>query len=315
MSWKFLWVAGLLLAACSVRPAHPAPVPEPDAGEPEPEPAQDAGAVAPPQLRVVTFNVHRFFDTVCQSGACAPGDYEEQPTQAEFDAKADLLASAIREFGAHVVVLQEIETQACLDALEARLSDVLPGAALAETGPAASVDVAVMTSGTITQTVSHRDTVLTRPDGSTTVFSRDFFEVHLLVAGRPVVAFAAHFRSKANDDPGRRLAEAQAAHALVQAAAQAQPGAVVVFGGDLNDVPGSPPLLALESDAQLLRVASDKPVAEQATYLYGGVGEAIDHLFFAKAGAGSYVAGSAKVLHLSAGSDHDPLAADFLLPP
>jgi endonuclease/exonuclease/phosphatase (EEP) superfamily protein YafD len=306
-----LWVASLLLAGCSARPPRPAAAPDAS----EAEPPADAGFVDSPQLRVATFNVHRFFDTVCQSGSCAPGDYEEQPTQAEFDAKADLLAATIREFGAHVVVLQEIETQACLDALAARLSDVLPASALAETGPAASVDVAVMASAPITQTVSHRDRVLTRPDGTTTVFSRDLFEVHLALAGRPVVAFAAHFRSKANDDPGRRLAEAQAAHELVVAAALAQPGALVVFGGDLNDVPGSPPLQALEADAQLLRVASDRPVAAQATYVYGGVGEAIDHLFLATGGAGAYVAGSARVLHMNSGSDHDPLVADFRLPP
>jgi len=303
-------MAALLEAACL--PARPArPVPPVDAGEP----MADAGPDEPPHVRVATFNVHRFFDTVCQSGSCAPGAYEEEPTQAEFDDKANLLAGAIREFGANVVVLQELETQACLDALEARLGDMLPSSVLGETGAAASVDVAVMTSGEILQTVRHHDLVLTRPDGSTTVFSREFLEVHVELAGQPVVAFAAHFRSKANDDPGRRLAEAQAAHELVVAAAQAQPGALVVFGGDLNDVPGSPPLEALESDGQLLRVASDRPVAAQATYLYNGTGEAIDHLFFAKGGAGSYLAGTAQVLHLGPVSDHDPLVADFTLPP
>ena len=308
-----LWVAALLQAAC-LGPARPdRPTPPVDAGTSDL--AADAGLTEPPHLRVATFNVHRFFDTVCQSGSCAPGSYEEQFTQAQFDAKADDLAAAIRLFGADVVVLQELESQACLDALATRLADVLPSSVLGETGAAASVDVAVMSYGPITQTVRHRDRVLTRPDGTTTVFSREFLEVHLEFAGRPVVAFAAHFRSKVNDDPGRRLAEAQAAHELLVAASQAQPNALVVFGGDLNDVPGSPPLLALESDGRLLRVASDRPVAAQATYLYAGTGEAIDHLYVATGGAGAYLAGSAQVLPFTAGSDHNPLAADFSLPP
>ncbi|MHB8877649.1 MAG: endonuclease/exonuclease/phosphatase family protein [Myxococcaceae bacterium] len=292
--------------------------PRPDAGQPAPA---DAGVVEVPpgpRIRVATFNVRRFFDSVCQSGLCAPGDYEELPSPSAFEARADQLATGIRALEAQVVVLQEVETQACLDALAARLSDVLPSAVLGETGATASVDVAVLSSAPIGQVVRHRGLVLTRPDGSTTSFAREFLEVHLTVGGRAVVVFAAHFRSKVNDDAGRRLAEAGAAHDLVAGVAAASPGALVVLGGDLNDFPGSPPIDALASDGKLLRVAGDLPMGEQATYAFNGTGQAIDHLFQATAAAGRYRPGSARAVRGSpgyAGSDHAALYADFDPPP
>jgi uncharacterized protein len=280
----------------------------------------DAGTGGPdagfgPSIRVVTFNVRRFFDSVCQSGQCAAGDFEALPTQAEFEARADELATGIRATGAQVVVLQEIENQTALDALSSRLGDILPGAAMGETGAPGSMDVAVMASVAIDSTVRHRaSSVLVRPDGSTTTFSREFYEVHVRVLEREVIAFAAHFRSKVNDDAGRRLAEAQAAHSIVTKAAGANPDALVLLAGDLNDTPGSPPLTALESDGALIRVARDNPVADQATYIFNGQGQAIDHVFRAAGSPGSTVPGSVKVLKGSygyAGSDHFALQADF----
>ena len=314
-------VAALLLPLCAIAcldNATPPPVTpwSDDAGPVDAGSVEVGGVDAGSPIRVTTFNVHRFFDTVCQSGACAPGDYEGVPTEAQFDAQADAIAGALRTLRPDVAMIQEVETQACLDALTSRLADLLPNGVLGEIGTPASVDVAVLTSGTITQVIHHRP-VLVRPDGSLTVFSRELLEVHLTLRGAKVIAFAAHFRSKVNDDPGRRLAEAQAAHDLVDAAAQANPDALVVLGGDLNDVPGSPPLQALEADGALLRVARELPTPAQATNFYDGEGEAIDHIFFATEGAGAYLPGTAQVVGGSAGyagSDHDPLRAAFSLP-
>jgi len=125
--------------------------------------------------------------------------------------------------------------------------------------------------------------------------------------------FAAHFRSKANDDPGRRLAEAQAARDIVQRVAAAQPGVLTVLAGDLNDVPGSPPLEALEANGGLFRVAKELPVDQQATYVFNGSGEAIDHLLEATEPP-AYVEGTSAVTRVSratSSSDHWPLTASF----
>lgn len=267
---------------------------------------------------MATFNVRLFFDTVCQSGACAAADFEEVRTPAQFDARATQVANAVNSFGADMVSLEEIENQTCLDAIIARLDGGMPYGVLGEIGTAGSVDVAVLSKTPIERVVAHRALQrLTRPDGSITSFSREFLEVEAKSPrGQPMVLFAAHFRSKVNDDPGRRLAEAQVARRIVETRAAASPGALVVMGGDLNDTPGSPPLDALTADGGLVRVAADLSASEQVTYIFNGQGQAIDHLLLAHTNNGAAVPLSARTWRGSngfAGSDHFALSADFEL--
>lgn len=309
---------GLLLSApgCEGRPGLSAP---PDAGGTCPTASCQPVVVRPEgSIRIATFNVHRFFDTVCDSGACGGSNYEELPSPEAFAAQADQLARAINSLDAEVVLLQEIETQASLDALQLR-TPRFEFAVLGETNTPASVDVAVLSLHPITQVRSHyRDRVLTRPDGTTTRFSRDLLEVHLDARGDEAIVFSAHFRSKVSDDPGRRYAEAEAARDIVTSVAAASPGALVVLGGDLNDVPGSDPLDALERDGTMLRVSSDRPAGETWTYVYSGQAQAIDHLYLAR-GGGAYVPGSFRVARDPrggfGGSDHGAGVADFLAGP
>jgi uncharacterized protein len=267
-------------------------------------------------LRVATFNVHLFFDPTCDSGNCAASDFEHLPSQAEFDARADAIANAIRALEADVVSVQEIETQASMNALSSRLGDIYPTVVFGETGAPGSVDVAVLGSGAFLEARKHRDYPMTKPDGTPTYFAREFLEVHLDLGGQRVIVFSAHFRSKANDDPGRRLAEAQAAHDIVIASANEFPDGIVVLGGDLNDTPGSDPIDALESGALLSRVAADVPLVDQGTYEWNGQAQAIDHVFLATSSRGVYVPLSAHAVHAPsewglAGSDHAALVADF----
>ena len=135
--------------------------------------------------------------------------------------------------------------------------------------------------------------------------------------GRAVVVFTSHFRSKVDDDPGRRLAEGQAAAAIVSAKARDLPRALVVLGGDLNDVPGSPPLEVLEDLGGLLRVASDLDPADAATYVWRGDPLELDHIFLAPGPSVAYVPGSARVARDASGgyrgSDHAALRADFIV--
>lgn len=284
--------------------------PEPDAGEPEtPELIR---------IRAATFNTERFFDTVCQSGNCASGDYEELPTQAVFDARVVQVATAMNGFGAGLISLQEIETQAVVDALLPRVMNSTPYAVLGEIGGTATVDVAIFSKWPIDKVVKHRDEVLIKPNGDRTSFSRELLEVHVTVEGRRVIFFSAHFRSKNNDDPGRRLAEAQATRRIVDAVALANQDALVILGGDLNDTPGSAPIDALEVNG-LLRAAADLPVADQGTYVYGGQSQAIDHLFQAVTPAAALVPRSARVWKEGsrgfAGSDHRALTAEWEFEP
>ncbi len=270
----------------------------------------------PADIVVATYNVLRFFDPNCDSGQCGSGDYEEAPTQAQFDYRADTLAEAIGAFQADVVVLEEIENQDCLSALSKRLGDAYPTAVLGETGFVASVDVAVLSRFATLEVRRHADTPLPRPSGGQTWFAREFLEVHLDGDGHRVIVFAAHFKAKNDDDPERRLAEATRARELVDAAVAEHPGALIVLAGDLNDTPDSPPLAALTADGGMLRVAAEL-APDDWTYEFNGDQRPIDHILLATAATGGvYIEGSALVFRGEgddgyAGSDHAAVRASF----
>lgn len=278
-----------------------------DAGAPDAD--ADPGIPARGAIRVATFNVHRLFDTACDSGNCAGGDFEEVVTQAELDQRLAELAASIVKLDADVVALQEIENAVVFDALRSRLSGYVT-AELGETGAPASMDVAILSRGVATEIRRHRDEPLTRPDGSATTFSRELLEARLTIEERRVFFFAAHFRSKVDDDPGRRFAEANKTREIMTAASAEDPTALVVLGGDLNDEPGSDPIRALEGDGALVRVAQDLPPAAQATFARDGLALTLDHVFVTKNGAARYVPRSASVVP-DLGSDHSALRADF----
>ncbi len=294
----------------------------PDDTAPDDTGAPDTAPVdtTPPEgsIRIATWNTARFFDRTCDSGNCDPGDFELLPSAGQFEYKLIQVAAGIEAQDPDIMLLQEVESQDCLDALLAKLDpDRWPVAVLGETGWDASVDVAVLARGELLGTERHRDRRLPVDGGGTTQFAREFLEVRLRIDGRPVTVFAAHFKSKADDDPSRRLAEARGAHEIVLEAAAAQPGTLIVLGGDLNDEPGSAPLQAIEAGGQLRRVAADI-APNDWTYQYFDDRSAIDHLFVVDNGNGAYLPGTAFVLRDGSGglksSDHASLRADFELP-
>ena len=291
---------------------------------PHPETSVDVPATARTdvaglsQVRIATWNVHFLWDDICDSGDCGPGDFEEVLSPAEMAARADEVAAAVRGLDADVVLLQEVETQRVLDAVLERLRPDSWAGHVGDVGYRGFMNTAVVARLTPVGVHTHRSDPIPLPEGGTTRFAREFLEIHFAAGDARLIVFCAHFRSKHDDDPDRRLAEAQAAYRIVTTAAEAHPGAVVVLGGDLNDVPGSAPLAALESPGGLLRVAAELGDGA-ATYWFDGP-RALDHLFLATADGGGYVPGSARVLcdrpgWLSyRGSDHAALRAAFAFP-
>ncbi len=308
---RALAVAALLLVGCATETTQPTGV-SPDAGTSADDAASDS-LPAPPSgaLRVASLNVHLLFDSVCDSGKCGTGDFEAVATEAEIASRVTRIADHLRYLDADVIMLQEVETQALLDAIAAKMPGY-PTHVVGEIGLPASVDVGVLSRFPTLEVKTHRDQTLVRPDGTTTTFTREFLEVHLDRGGSRVIAFAAHFRSKNNDDPGRRYAEAVAARDIVAQAALDNPMALVVMGGDLNDVPGSSPINALEE--KLSRVSAGLPNADIATYWYSGDGQAIDHLFVPSRSRivdGTFAVARDPGVHTFAGSDHAAVHADF----
>ena len=264
-----------------------------------------------------TYNTHLFFDKVCDSGNCENSDFESVPSEAEYKAKVSDLADSVREIGADIILLQEVEKESCLKDLFEKSGDY-DEFYLGEKGSPASIDTGVMTKGKITYKNKHTETIeCAGCDGGKTTFSHTFLEVHIKLGGRNIVVFSAHFKSKADDDASRRLAEAAAAAKILKNAAVKYPDALIVMGGDLNDEPGSDTLGSLESEPEFLRVADELPVKDQATYYYSGNAIALDHIFWVKSGSGSYKQGSAEVVkdapswYSLGSSDHAALKATF----
>ncbi|MDF1565758.1 MAG: endonuclease/exonuclease/phosphatase family protein [Deltaproteobacteria bacterium] len=286
-----------------------------DTGDGGVDAGPDGGGGEPVQVRVATFNTHLFFDDVCDSGACAPGDFEEQRSTSAFQTRAREIAAGIQGLGAQVVSLQEIENQKAFDAILAELPASFAHSTFGETGWPASLDVGLVSTVPLVGIRRHRDRVLERPDGTRTTFTREFLEVHLDADGHRLIVFCAHFRSKWQDDPGRREAEGAAAGEILAEAALANPAAGIVLAGDLNDVPGSPALDALEAAAQVERVAAELG-SQDVTFEYQGTDYALDHLYLETSSAGTYRSGTVRVVRDGwgyAGSDHAAVRADFLV--
>ncbi len=283
----------------------------------------DAGADVPvehPTLTVATYNVYLLFDTVCDSGQCDSGDFEREPTEAEYQARIEQVADAIRGLEADVVLLQEIEKEEVLFDLQEALDGAYPVAVHGELDweQPGSVDTAVLATGELINSRGYSDRRLTRPNGTRTWFAREFLRVDLQINGERTIVFTAHFVSKANgDDSGRRLAEAQEARAIIDEVAAANEDALIVFGGDLNDTPDSEPLAALTGDDGLYRAGDTLATDEFYTYVYQQQRQAIDHLLLAPTSGGGYVSGSARAVHDNddgyGGSDHGAVVGQFLL--
>ena len=305
-------------AACSDESITPTPVPYVKSDGGDGSTATDGGRAG--VIRVANFNVRRYFDAVCQSNDCtSPTSFEEVVTQAAFDARTAQLAEAIALIDPDIITLEEVETEGCLDALAAKLASngkTYPLVHLGETGSNGSVDVGILSRGTLTSIKTHRETPLVEADGTKTTFTREFLEVRMTFGAKAVVMFGAHFRSKATDDPARRLAEAKAAQSIVASVGTELPDALVILGGDLNDTPGSEPIKAMDLGGALVRVASDLPAAKQGTYIFQGADQAIDHIYVVKGQAARYLPMSATVYRDDpkagfGGSDHGALSADF----
>lgn len=265
-------------------------------------------------LKVATFNVRLLFDTTCQSGRCGPSDFEQLPTAAELDARIIQLNDVLRVLDADVMVFQEIETEPLFKRMIGAFSERYPTQIFAETGGSASVDVAVISKGTLIETRYHKDTPLYTANNQRTSFARELPEVHVDLDGQRVIIFGAHFVSKRSDEGPRREAEATEGARLMALRAQEYPEALIFFAGDLNDTPDSVTLSRF-FERGVASVAAGQS-SDYYTHEYLGNYTIIDHILFIRREKMFLDPSNARVFHDDraagyAGSDHGAVRATF----
>lgn len=257
-------------------PTPPAPTP-PVPTPPAPTPPVPTPPARQAQVRVATFNVHRLFDTVCDSKNCGGKNYEPQPSQEEYDAQIADIARSIRTIDADIVLLQEIEKESGVVDLQNALS-IYPAYAFGECGYKASLDVAILTRGTIDTVETYRSGYsYTDPTGKPRPLSRELIRADIDLNGIKISAFTTHLVSRVSDPTGaRRRAEAAYTQQVIANFAAQNPQRFIVFGGDLNDTPSDTTVIDLEKDGILIRDAKNLPPATVYTW---GNKVAFDHLF------------------------------------
>ena len=147
---------------------------------------------------------------------------------------------------------------------------------------------------------------------------REFLEVHLERDGRRIIVFNAHFKSKNNDDPALRLAEAERAFAIMEARTLEFPEALIVLGGDLNDEPGSQTIAVFDENVAFNRVTTELAPGLATYYGFTGSNQptVLDHIIGIDTETAFFVPGSTQVLRNGEnaglfGSDHAGLRATF----
>lgn len=282
-----------------------------------------AAPMTPPGPRsVATFNVELFFDTECDTGGCDDSSFEQVPSMMELMARYQETGEAIAKMDADVLVLQEIEKEHLFEALVGASMAGYQTFAFGETGAPGSIDVAIASRGELVSVKRHRENEpLMLEDGSTSRFARELLEVHTRVDGAEIIVFGAHYISKFRPtNTPRRVAEAAKTAELAGLARGANPQALIVVAGDLNDTPDSEPLAALV-DGGFRLTSEGRPVEEVYTNLYGFTRQIIDHVLFLETPDVTFSATDGLEVFRDeggsgfAGSDHAAVKATFVWQP
>ena len=278
------------------------------------------GAVIPNDplaLRVLNWNVHNLENDKDDSGA--PG--ETIVSTAEYTAHRKAVGIVLNEIDADVLVLTEVENKAVLDDLNAtELGGKYMASSLIDGNDYRGVDIGVLSKYPIASVVSHKDEAFTLngTQGPNYYFARDCPEVHIQFNGRNMVFLGSHFKAKSNDDPIKRLAEAQHTRAIANSLAKADPTRAIVILGDFNDTPGSPPYLAVVGEGANLftDVSLSIPMADRWTYDFQGKLELIDFQIVNPVLAPMVDTKSVSIRHsanVDNASDHAPVIATYMV--
>jgi endonuclease/exonuclease/phosphatase family metal-dependent hydrolase len=276
-----------------------------------PSAARTGGASAdlPGLLRVVSWNVHDLFDEQAGPGgsaAAVPADRVE--------ARLDAVAAVLRRLDADLVLLQEVEDLALLRRLAARTGHgearLLPG------NDPRGIEVALLSRWPV---ASYQGNAGELGSDGRPLWPRDAVVARVEPGGARLVLIGTHLSSHLSDPDGaRRRVQATRLRQLAEAEAAADPGALLLVGGDLNDGAGAAALQPLFGDGRWLDAAGPDPgatgprAAPDWTWSDGRLHEPLDHLALRatqrEALLAGWVAGGPDV---AAASDHRPVVLDL----
>ncbi|OQB10289.1 MAG: Endonuclease/Exonuclease/phosphatase family protein [Deltaproteobacteria bacterium ADurb.Bin207] len=287
--------------------------------------AQEPIPQSPGPMRLVSWNCWNLFDDVLGNcvGYCP---YEDKLTTTQYKNKIAAIAKTLRVLDGDIVLLQEVENIGILDTLVQHkdLADMgyqtrhlLPG------NDPRGINIGLLSRVPVDDYISHKSDKFTRIDNPAYVyqFARDAVEIHLTYRGHKVGIVGVHFKARINDDdPDRRVAEAQQARAIADNILAADPNTYVFVMGDFNDTPGTDTYAAVRNGPtpQSLvfeHAMSSIPSAERYSYVYGKDKQLIDHILASPNAGARLDPDSAVILHdATAASDHHPLAATYTVP-
>ncbi len=283
---RIAYLLAALLVACGAPPAPAAPI----------------------SLRVATWNVHDLFDEVDRLAPPGADDLVRSPEEVE--AKLDRVGEVLVRVDADVVFLQEVENLALLERLGARAG--YPEARLVEGRDPRGIDVGALSRLPVLAYVSHRDDLAV--DGSW-LWSRDCVEVHADAGGLRLIVVGTHLVSRLYDEDARRTEQAARMREIADDVAARFPDAVVLAGGDLNDLPGSAALAPIFAGSAWSDPAASLPEDAAWTWTGENARERIDYLLGGRGDTGvslhPWVAAGAEV---GAASDHRPAVLDLTVP-
>jgi endonuclease/exonuclease/phosphatase family metal-dependent hydrolase len=269
----------------------------------DPPSARVGGGRGAVQVRLATWNLHDLFDA--DDRLIPPGDDDTVPAPAEVDEKLARLAAVLLRIDADLVLVQEVENRGLLARLAA--ASGYSTLRLVEGNDPRGIDVGLLSRLPVRAYASHADEVGT--DGRR-LWPRDCVEAHADATGRRVVVVGSHLSSSLSDDGTRRARQAARLRQIADEVMGADPAAVVVAGGDLNDAPASPALASLLGDG-----AWRDPLPSDATTWQGPATSArLDYLLVGVRSpavvAAAWVEGGADV---ASASDHRPVVLDLLV--
>jgi len=284
--------------------------PEPSASSMGVGPQTSTGA-GPKALTVATWNVLNLIDEKKNSGV----PFED--VDPNYPAHRAEIATVVDTLRPDVFMLQEVESQAVLDALNGVLDKKFAYTKLIDGNDPRGIDVAILSDYPFDKVVSHKsDKFLKKGTSSPTYnYARDCLEVHMTVNGRHVVMLGVHFKSKDSDDPDKRLAEAQHTRVIANGLAKADPTAAILMLGDFNDAPGTATMQAvMDGTPPFFGVADAVPENDRWTYKYAGKVFLIDQILANPLVYDMLDPATVSIPHTNAvtkASDHAPVRATF----